>query len=154
MEMTMKKLIGFILIAAIFAIAACTSAPATTGAAVRGSGYNYEQAGAKIIDVALVTDTGLAGTKAAAIKPGYAFTITSASSFEHSKSGTVTAKVKIDTVTVDSLTFGADSLRAGALIPNNVSGDSTQTIYVLLTTTGAGILHQGHVVIGLKPSYK
>lgn len=152
---------------ALVAVAACsakeakeaqqaTYSPAINGepqSQLRGA-FDIDVTGVKVVDLPIVTDTGVASARFAAIKPGFAGVVTGITTFARTRSGTLAGSVKVAGKTaVSSLTFGIDSLKPMTLIADSLQFSATDSIGVLLATTGAGTIKNGHVIISLKPRY-
>jgi hypothetical protein len=155
----LKLLISGVLLAAVTFAVACKAKEAPPAGTefstqpVRGA-FDIDQVALKIVDIPLVTDTGVASAKVAAFTPGFPFTISGVSTFTRTKSGTLAGKVKIGgKVVVSTLTWGVDSLKNMTLLGDSVQGTANDTVYVTMATTAGGTLNQGHITFKLKPRF-
>ncbi len=107
------------------------------------------------ISVSLVTAISQTDLKAFAFKPGYEFEIVSVQTFCSAEAGTVTADVKIGTV---SALASPANFTAGTRVDATLSatvlnrrGTSASELNVHYTTDATGSLTNGRVIIVIRP---
>lgn len=101
----------------------------------------------------IVTAVSLAGAVVFSYTPGHKFQVTRVRSFCRTKTGTVTATVKVGGRTAASVTFTAATEVAQTLSTTlaNLRGSASEAITIELTTDGTGALTNGKVVIAYRP---
>lgn len=107
----------------------------------------------KTLTKEIVTAVSLTSAVVFSFTPGYKFVIERIRTFCRTKTGTVTAVVKVGTRTAASITFTAATEVAQTLSSTlaNIRGSNTEAITIELTTDGTGALTNGNVTITFRP---